>query len=133
MIGWSLHKISEQAALPSERGDLFSSSDRSLYNNSMQKKYKCLSVLQNNFQIINELMKLIMDLYNIKAELSDDDDMILNLLIFNQLCCVFLSRKSLLSQRAGPLAPRFYAVLRQSIFEIQLLEEGVEEGGQDGG
>ena len=55
-------------------------------------------------------MKLIMDLYNIKVELSDGDDMILNLLIFNQLCCVFLSRKSLPAQRAEPLAPKFCAV-----------------------
>ena len=76
----------------------------------MQEKYKRFSVLQNNFQIFNELMKLIMDLYNIKVELSDDDDMILNLLLFNQLCCVFLSRKSLPSQRAEPLATKFCAV-----------------------
>ena len=76
----------------------------------MQQKCKRLSVLQNNFQIFNELMKLILDLYNIKVEPSNDDDMILNLLLFSHLCCVFLSRKSLPAQRAEPIAPKFCAV-----------------------
>ena len=62
----------------------------------MQQKFKCLSVLQNNFQIFNELMKLIMDCDDIKVKLSDDGD---NFLLFNQLCCVFPAEK--VSPRGG--------------------------------